>query len=77
MEWSADDAFGLWGRSSRFADNNVCFTLQEVSADGEGIFSGSVSDAPGAGPQTLRALYLYRDNRGFDPAYLSVKLLAA
>lgn len=77
MEWSADDAFGLWGRSSRFADNNVCFTLQEVSADGEGVFSGSVSDAPGAGPQTLRALYLYRDNRGFDPAYLSVKLPAA
>lgn len=77
MEWSADDAFGLWGRSSRFADNNVCFTLQEVSADGEGIFSGSVSDAPGVGPQTLRALYLYRDNRGFDPAYLSVKLPAA
>lgn len=38
MEWSADDAFGLWGRSSRFADNNVCFTLQEVSADGEVSF---------------------------------------
>ena len=44
MEWSADDAFGLWGRSSRFADNNVCFTLQYKEASLSSQLASSVEE---------------------------------
>ena len=73
IEWTGDDAFGLWSRSARFADDNLRFAY----SPGAEVFAGEVSSAPGERAHTLRALYAYRQNGGFDPSYLSVKIPAA
>lgn len=71
-QWDADDTIGVYAYSRKASNANVAFGYK-----GNGSFSGTLDWTDECTELDLYAFYGYRSNRGYDPTWLSARILAA